>query len=32
MTTEWDADEQGVTISIHGSNYVEVRVDRPFNQ
>ena len=32
MTTEWDGDEQGVTISIHGSNYVEVRVDKPFTQ
>lgn len=29
-TFEWDGEETGVTISLHGSNYVEVRVDKSF--
>jgi hypothetical protein len=27
MSFEWDGDGEGVTISVHGTNYVEVRVD-----
>jgi hypothetical protein len=30
MVMEWDAEEEGISLSIHGCNYIEVRVDQPF--
>lgn len=29
MTVEWDGDEEGVSIELHGANYVEVRANQP---
>jgi hypothetical protein len=30
MSVDWDAVEEGVSISLVGANYIEVRVDKPF--
>jgi len=30
MSVDWDGDEEGVSIDLHGANYVEIRVDQPF--
>jgi hypothetical protein len=32
MSIDWDAEEEGVSIHMVGANYIEVRVDKPFDQ
>lgn len=29
MVIDWDGDQEGVSIDIHGVNYIEVRADKP---
>lgn len=31
MQVEWDAEQEGVGITIHGVNYIEVRMDQPLS-